>query len=181
MFFKNFFGHLKTVTKHRWLVFKLSIKAGIPIRGFFHDISKFSPTEFWESVKYYQGGKKSPISKSREVNGYSKAWMHHKGRNKHHLDYWYDFYLKEPPIIPFKYCAEMVCDKLSANMTYLGKDWNSNSELEYWNTREKDVVIANEKIKNFLTEVFEEVSKNGIDKTVTKKNLKRIYDKNVNN
>ena len=42
----NIFGHLKTITKHKWVVFKLSIKAGIPIRGLLHDLSKYSPTEF---------------------------------------------------------------------------------------------------------------------------------------
>ena len=115
---KNFFGHLKTVLKHKWIVFKLSIKAGIPIRGLLHDMSKFSPVEFWESVKFYQGGKKSPLAVSREVLGYSKAWLHHKGRNKHHLEYWYDEDLREQPIVPFKYCLEMVCDKLSACIVY---------------------------------------------------------------
>ena len=39
-------GHIKTVTKHKWLVFKLCCRAGIPWRGFMHDWSKFSPTEF---------------------------------------------------------------------------------------------------------------------------------------
>lgn len=173
----NIIGHLKTITKHRWIVFKLSIRAGIPLRGFLHDLSKYSPTEFWESAKYYQGGKRSPIPIAREEKGYSVAWLHHKGRNKHHLEYWYDADSKELPVIPFKYCAEMVCDRLSASMTYEGKNWKKESELEYWNTKEKDKVIANEKVKKFLTEVFIEVSKDGINKVITKQNLKKIYDK----
>lgn len=173
----NFIGHLKTVLKHKWQVFKLSIRAGIPLRGLMHDLSKFSYTEFSESVKYYQQGKRSPIPVAREENGYSKAWLHHKGRNKHHLEYWYDRELKVQPIIPFKYCEEMVCDKLAAGITYKGKEWTKEFELEYWNTKERDRVDTNEAIKNFLTEVFTEVSENGIDKTITKKNLKKIYDK----
>ncbi len=118
---KNLFGHLKTITKHKWVVFKLSIKAGIPIRGMLHDLSKYSIEEFCESVKYYQGGKRSPIQKAKEEKGYSLAWLHHKGRNKHHLEYWYDASLKEQPIMPFKYAEEMICDKLAARHSLSGK------------------------------------------------------------
>ena len=178
MNFKNFFGHLKTITTHKWVVFKLSVKAGIPIRGLLHDLSKYSWTEFVESVKYYQGGKKSPIEKAKREKGFSEAWLHHKGRNKHHLEYWYDQTLDVQPVIPFKYCAEMVCDKLAAGIVYQKENWTKEFELEYWNSREKNKTIANEKVKNFLTEVFTEVSINGIDKTITNKNLKKIYNKN---
>ena len=174
---QNIFGHFKTVARHKWTVFKLSIKAGIPIRGLLHDLSKFSYTEFSESVKYYQNGKRSPIPVAREEKGYSEAWLHHKGRNKHHLEYWYDADAKEPPIIPFKYCEEMICDKLAAGITYNGKEWKKELELDYWNTKERHKVIANEKIKEFITEVFEQVAEQGIDKTINKRNLRRIYDK----
>ena len=91
---KNFFGHFNTINKHRFMVFKLSIKAGIPFRGLVHDLSKYSPTEFIEVVKYYVGTK-SPIAICKMKEGYSKAWLHHKGRNKHHFEYWYDFNAKE--------------------------------------------------------------------------------------
>ena len=79
----KFFGHLKTVCKHKYYVFKYCCKAGIPVEGIFHDMSKFSPIEFWESVKYYQGNR-SPIDACKEENGWSACWLHHKGRNKHH-------------------------------------------------------------------------------------------------
>lgn len=174
---KNVFGHLKTITKHKWIVFKLSIKAGIPIRGFLHDLSKYSPTEFIESVRYYQGGERSPIKKAKEVKGYSDAYLHHIGRNKHHSEYWYDFETKETPIIPFKYSAEMICDKLAAGMVYQKEKWNEEYELKYWEEKEKGKTPINQKIEQFITEVFIEVSKNGIDKTIKKENLKRIYDK----
>lgn len=176
---KNIFGHLKTVLKHKLEVFKLSIKAGIPIRGLFHDMSKFSPAEFIESVKYYQGGKRSPLSKSREENGYSKAWLHHKGRNKHHLEYWYDEGLKEQPVVPYKYAVETICDKLAASKVYGGKNWTKESELKYWQDSEKENgrKHTNQKTKNFIEAVFIEVAENGIDKTITKQNLKALYKK----
>ena len=172
MKFKNFFGHLKTVLKHKWIVFKLSIKAGIPIRGFFHDMSKFSYIEFSESVKYYQGGKKSPLGKAREEIGYSKAWLHHKGRNKHHFEYWYDTESKEPPVMPLKYTLELVCDKLAASIVYEGKNWTKESELFFWNNRDRSRVTANQKMQDFLTEVFTEVSK--------KRNKPSYYKKEFN-
>lgn len=174
---KSFFGHLKTVLKHKWIVFKLSIKAGIPIRGLLHDISKFSYVEFSESMKYYQGGKRSPLGKAREELGYSKAWLHHKGRNKHHFEYWYDTEMKEPPIMPFKYTLEMVCDKIAASIVYEGKNWTKESELKFWNTRDKSRITANKCMQDFLTEVFEEISVKGINPVITKKNLKMLYDK----
>ena len=48
---KKAIKHFNLITKHRWIVFKLCVKAGIPFRGLLHDLSKYSPTEFIESVK----------------------------------------------------------------------------------------------------------------------------------
>ena len=48
---KNFFKHLKVVTKHRFLVFKYSCKVGIPFLGLIHDLSKYSYKEFSISEK----------------------------------------------------------------------------------------------------------------------------------
>ena len=87
---KNTIKHFNTVNKHRWIVFKLCCKAGAPWRGLVHDLSKYSPAEFWNSVKYYQGGKKSPIPVQKREEGFSDVWLHHRGRNKHHEEYWYD-------------------------------------------------------------------------------------------
>lgn len=176
---RNIIKHFHLITKHKLLVLKLCIKAGIPWRGLVHDLSKYSPTEFWESVKYYNG-KKSPISVCKEKKGYSVAWIHHKGRNKHHVEYWTDYSIKHNPylIIPFKYACELVCDQQAAGMTYQGKDWNQEYELEYWN-RVKNRFETNEKIKKFIERVHTEVARNGIDKTINKKNLKKWYKEYV--
>lgn len=171
----KFIGHFCTVTKHRWIVFKLCCRAGIPWRGLVHDLSKYSPVEFIESVKFYQGGKRSPINAAREIKGYSKAWLHHKGRNKHHVEYWYDPQMPDKlPIIPYKYAVEMICDGISASLVYHGKDWTPNCELEYWN-KHKDTTPTNEKIKDFVTEVYTQIAEKGIDKTINKTNLKELY------
>lgn len=59
---KNLWGHFTNVVKHKWIVFCLCCKAGIPVRGIMHDLSKFSITEFFQGVKYYRRWKKKPNS-----------------------------------------------------------------------------------------------------------------------
>lgn len=173
---KNYINHFRTITKHKWVVFKLCCRAGIPWRGLVHDLSKFSPTEFIESAKYYQGGKKSPIPVAKQQKGYSKAWLHHRGRNKHHVEYWTDTEAPDTfPIIPYKYTIEMICDGLAAGLVYAGKNWNEDFQLKYWENKRK-TAPANEKIKDLLTEVYTQISINGINKTITRKNMKKLYN-----
>ena len=173
---KNFILHLNLVNKHRFLVFKLCLKAGIPLRGLLHDLSKYSFTEFFESIKYFSGDR-SPISNCKKINGYSKAWLHHKGRNKHHHEYWYDYNAPDvTPIIPYKYVVEMICDNLAAGITYQGKNWTKEYQLSYYMKDKKEI---NPIIDKILIEVYTEVSKYGIDKIINKKNLKKIYYKHV--
>ncbi len=175
----NIIKHFKLVTYHKWLVFKLCCKVGEPWRGFMHDFSKYSPTEFFESAKYYVGTH-SPITEAKKENGYSKAWLHHKGRNKHHSEYWVDENAPEKtPIIPYPYAVEMVCDKIAAGMAYMGKNFTKEYELKYWEIEITKIKI-NEKIAQFITEVLTRVAKDGIDKTLTKNNMKEIYKKYVN-
>ena len=80
---QRFWGHLRTISKHRRAVRKLCFKCGLYWQGLTHDLSKYSPTEFWRGVKYYTG-KASPHVGERAEYGYSEAWLHHHNRNKHH-------------------------------------------------------------------------------------------------
>ena len=174
----NIFKHLHTVNKHRLLVFKLSIRAGIPLQGLIHDLSKYSFDEFFEGVKYYQGNY-SPIRNCIKENGYSKAWLHHKGRNKHHYEYWYDEEANPKCIVmPYKYFAEMVCDTLAAGMTYEGKNWTEEFQIGYY-MKKREKISINEKIDKALIDVYNEIAKNGIKDVVNKKNLSIIYNKYV--
>ena len=176
MIIKGAIKHTTLIIRHKWYVFVFCTKIGMPIRGLMHDMSKFSPTEFLESIKYYKGTY-SPITECKRKNGYSKAWLHHKGRNKHHPEYWFDRdAIVQTPMIPYKYVAEMICDKLSANKVYTGKKWTNRSELEYWQKERLNTKI-NEHISNMLTEVFEQVAENGINRTLKKKNIKALYKK----
>ena len=158
---------IKLVMKHKWTVFKLCCKIGMPWRGFMHDWSKFSPTEFFESIKYYNGHK-SPIEVCKEDKGYSEAWLHHKGRNKHHYEYWMEWTLPEKTVImPYKYAAEMICDKLAAGIVYQGNKWNQEWPMTYYmNEREK--ALMHPQIDQFMLAVFIDVRKNGLDETLTK-------------
>ncbi len=175
---KKIIKHFHTVNKHRWEVFKLSLKVGIPFRGLVHDLSKYSYEEFSESVKYYANGKYSPIVNCKKANGFSQAWLHHKGRNKHHFEYWYDISAPEPtPIIPFKYMLEMICDRIAASKVYRKKEYKTSDPLDYF-YKEKAKVILNPKLKSFLEDVFIEYSKSG-EKILNKKHLKELYLKNI--
>lgn len=168
--------HFKLITKHRWIVFKLCTKAGLPWRGLIHDLSKYSPTEFIESAKYYVGYK-SPIQVARQERQCSMAWLHHKGRNKHHEEYWYDFNAPiKAPVIPYKYTIEMLCDNLSAGMVYKEKDFKQEYPLIYWkNVKNKE--LFHPKMQQFFENIYMEIAKNGTNKVINKKFLKEQYNK----
>ncbi len=172
----NAIKHFKVITHHKFIVLKLCIKAGIPWRGLVHDLSKYSPTEFINSVKYYNQGTRSPIQKEKQERGYSKAWLHHKGRNKHHPEYWYDHNSPQQlPIMPYKYSCEMICDQLAAGIVYQGKNWTKEYQLKYWQ-KQRENFLLNEKLKKFEDVILEQVAKEGINNVITKKNLKKCYE-----
>ena len=126
--------HFITITKHRHLVMKLCFKMGLYKQGLLHDLSKYSYTEFSNSAKYYVGTY-SPTISERKEKGYSDIWMHHKGRNKHHYEYWFDFSNVEkkyvPIKIPIQYVKEMICDRIAASKVYLKDQYTKSSALEY--------------------------------------------------
>lgn len=172
---KKFLKHLNVVNKHRWKVFILCCKAGIPIRGLLHDLSKYTPEEFIETARYFGEGKYSPIRTCKEVNGYSNAWIHHKNHNKHHYEYWYDYTARiSSPIMPLKYFKEMVCDSLAAGMTYQGKDWTKEYQLSYWE-RTKEKAKMHPQMRILLEKVYKDVSVSGIDKVLKKGYLDNLY------
>ncbi len=145
--------HFKTITYHRYLVMKGCFKVGLYWQGLTHDLSKYSPTEFKVGVKYYQGTR-SPNNAEREDIGYSSAWLHHKGRNKHHYEYWVDYSIKYkggvgPVPMPRKYIAEMIMDRIAACKVYNGKDYTDSSALEYFQMG-KDVNLIHEETKKWL-------------------------------
>lgn len=131
----NAWGHFCTITRHRHLVMANCFRVGLYGRGLLHDLSKYSWSEFRIGARYYQDGMRSPNAAEREEKGWSDAWMHHKGRNKHHFEYWSDLNLVtrqyEPVPMPTKYLVEMVMDRIAACKVYSGAAYHDGSALEY--------------------------------------------------
>jgi hypothetical protein len=128
-------GHFKTITKHRHKVIRNCYKCGILWQGLRHDLSKYSPTEFIPGARFYVGTR-SPNELERLEYGYSLAWMHHKGRNRHHYEYWTDINMKtikvEPVEMPKRFLAEMFCDRIAASKIYNGKNYTDRHPLDYF-------------------------------------------------
>ncbi len=128
-------NHFKTINRHRFLVMKHCFQVGLYWQGLTHDLSKYAPIEFLTGAKYYTGTR-SPNAVERTEKGYSEAWMHHKGRNRHHYEYWTDLdpqigqYVAIP--MPRRYFVEMVMDRIAACKTYHGKDYQDSDALEYY-------------------------------------------------
>lgn len=136
--------HFLTITRHKLLVMDGCFRVGLIRQGLAHDLSKYSFTEFWNGAKYFQG-KRSPNAAEREDKGYSEAWMHHKGRNRHHYEYWSDMNMQtrqyEPVPVPRKYLVEMVMDRRAACMVYQGGTYTQRSPLTYYlDSRERHLM-----------------------------------------
>lgn len=149
------FEHFKLITKHKWYVFKHCCKAHLFRQGLTHDLSKYSPTEFFESVKYYNG-KHSPIDECKSVKGYSLAWLHHKGKNKHHFEYYIDNINGEQVAIqmPYQYALELVCDYLGAGQAYSKSRTNSRfyvDEYKWWENKCKKPLALHPHTKDFIS------------------------------
>ena len=171
----KFFKHFCTITKHRRIVRKICFKIGIPLQGMTHDLSKYSWVEFYNGAKYYLGTK-SPTIAEREDKGYSEAWMHHKGRNKHHFEYWFDCNkdgVYVPIKMPIKYLKEMFADRVAASKIYRGKNYTEDYPLEYLLThRGKDMLHPESftKLKEWLT-LLKEIGEKETCKIIKKEKM----------
>lgn len=128
--------HFKTITHHKLLVMKYCFRMGLYKQGLLHDLSKYSPVEFLVGAKYYQGDR-SPNNAEREDTGVSMAWLHHKGRNRHHFEHWVDYCPESEKVImgakmPRRYVAEMLADRIGASKNYRGDLYTNKDPLEYY-------------------------------------------------
>ena len=136
--------HFCTITRHRWLVRQGCFKVGLYWQGLTHDLSKYAPAEFLVGARYYQGTR-SPNAAERDDKGYSEAWMHHKGRNRHHFEYWTDLSREtrryEAVEMPRRFLAETVMDRIAACKIYQGEKYTDAAALEYFmESRERDLI-----------------------------------------
>ena len=165
---RNAKAHFGVVMRHKMEVMKGCFKVGLYWQGLVHDLSKFSPSEFCIGIYYFQGGKRSPNAAERELKGGSTAWMHHKGRNKHHYEYWMDAAPDKSGYIcqdmPRKYFVEMIMDRIAASKIYKGKDYTDAVPLEYLQLG-FDKKVMNPKTYKRLENIFIMLKEQGEDYT----------------
>ena len=171
--------HFCTITKHKFLVMKECFRVGLYRQGLLHDLSKYSWTEFRVGCRYYQGNR-SPNNAEREDRGYSSAWLHHKGRNKHHYEYWIDYSLDGTGLLagmrmPVRYVVEMFLDRIAASKVYKESRYRDSDPLEYYmNGKAGELMHPEtrkllEKLLHMLAEQGEETTYQYIRREVLKK------------
>ena len=149
------------------MVMRLCFRVGIGAQGLKHDLSKYSLTELKTGAKYYVGTR-SPNSLEREEKGYSEAWLHHKGRNKHHFEYWYDYSAKEkkyvPVPMPERYLLESFCDRIAASRNYNKDAYTDRMPLEYFQKGKAKALLHPESAA-LLEKLLTMLAEQGEDKT----------------
>lgn len=165
---QNIWNHFFTITQHKMLVMRNCFRVGLIRQGLLHDLSKYSPSEFWTGVKYYQGNR-SPNAAEREALGFSKAWLHHKGRNKHHFEYWIDFSIRMQDGLvghkmPVNYVAEMMMDRIAASKVYKGKEYNDGSPWEYY-CRSREYIVIHPETRALLEKLLLMLKEKGEEQT----------------
>ncbi|WP_306576143.1 DUF5662 family protein [Anaerotruncus massiliensis (ex Togo et al. 2019)] len=161
-------SHLRTINHHKLLVMKHCFRVGLYRQGLLHDLSKYSPVEFSAGAKYYQGDR-SPNEIERKERGYSAAWLHHKGRNKHHLEYWIDYdpgpgHRMTGMEMPVNYVAEMFCDRVAASKTYRGKAYRDSDPLDYY-LASRDHYLIHPNTRALLERLLGMLAEEGEDRT----------------
>ncbi len=162
-------NHFITITHHKVVVMKGCFRVGLYKQGLLHDLSKYTWEEFRTGVEYYQGTR-SPNAAEKEEKGYSSAWLHHKGRNKHHFEYWTDVSTKEENWkmvgvkMPLNYLVEMVMDRIAASKIYQGKNYTDASPHMYF-TRSKEHIIMHPETKEMLNKILTMLKEKGEKKT----------------
>lgn len=167
----NAWKHFKTITYHKYLVMKGCFRVGLYRQGITHDLSKYMPEEFLVGAKYYQGDR-SPNNAEREEKGYSGSWLHHKGRNKHHYEYWIDYCITNPeqvtaPVpMPDRYFAEMVMDRIAASKVYNKGNYTDKDPLRYYqNSLERAPEFLHEETRTKLEQILKMLAEEGEKKT----------------
>lgn len=161
--------HFKTITYHKYLVMINCFRVGLYKQGILHDLSKYSPSEFIVGARYFQGDR-SPNNAEREQEGYSSAWLHHKGRNKHHYEYWIDYSTKNipggmaPAPMPVNYVVEMLMDRIAACMVYKGDEYTDAAPLAYYQSG-KDPAPIHEETRRLLEKLLKMLAREGQEKT----------------
>ena len=165
-YLKAGWNHFKTITRHRMLVCEGCFKVGLYYQGLVHDLSKYNPVEFMTGVKYFQGDR-SPNAAERDAIGYPMAWLHHKGRNYHHNEFWTDFGKEFPNGVrgvkmPIKYLVENYMDRVAACKVYQKEKYTDRSAWEYFD-RSRNYIIMHPETKKMLEKMLLVLAEKGED------------------
>ena len=163
-------NHLRTILRHRHIVCRCCFRMGLYRQGLLHDLSKFAPVEFLAGARYYQGDR-SPNNREREVTGVSLSWLHHKGRNKHHFEYWVDYRIGDERVIggtpiPRVYIAEMIADRIGASRVYLNEAYGDAAPFRYYHESLPRLWFVHEEVKEQLFYLLAMLAAEGEDKTL---------------
>lgn len=131
----------KYILRHKWFVFQECWKAGIPLVGLTHDLSKLRLDELLPYAASFYGPKYPPLleihgdARGRALdNGHYKeavreafevAWLKHLHRNPHHWNYYVYHTDRGKTLVlemPERYRIEMVADWRGAGRAINGKD-----------------------------------------------------------
>ncbi len=144
----NAIQHIKTINHHKKLVMQGCFRLGLYWQGLTHDLSKYTWPELRIGIRYYMNDQ-SPHNGERREYGYSTAWLHHKGRNRHHAEYWIDYTADPDPEdrhvagmkMPVRYVIEMFVDRISASKNYRRDKYKDSDPLEYYEKRKSYMVV----------------------------------------
>ena len=163
--------HFQTITYHRRLVRQGCFRVGLYWQGLTHDLSKYSLTEFLVGAKYFQGDC-SPNNAEKEKKGYSSSWLHHKGRNKHHFEYWIDYSMpgSEGPLLigmkmPLRYVVEMFMDRIAACKVYQKEDYTDASPWLYHQKSKRVQAVMHPESLALLNHLLQMLADEGEKKT----------------
>lgn len=170
--------HAKMICIHKFHVARYCFAAGLYKQGITHDLSKFSPTEFIESLRYYTGSD-SPIVACKADRGYSLAWQHHKGRNRHHYEYWQDDFDHggRPLQIPFKFALELVCDYLGAGRAYMRRSFSYEQEYQWWQDKRNKPLAMHPQTILFVEGMLRQLAETNDISVLRSAHARKIYDR----
>ena len=173
--------HFFLICRHRHHVIANGRRCGIFWHCLRHDLSKFGPTEFFRSAKFYDGSH-SPVLEERKENDYfSLICQHHTKHNKHHWEYWVDFFKGHIIMLtmPWVYATEYVCDVLSASYCYDPKSFSGEKARDYFDER-KDHYFMTTITKEYIhwcLDRFATMGYRGLKKKDTKAKYQELLGK----
>ena len=108
------------------------------------------------------------ITQKEKKRANSSAWLHHKGRNKHHYEYWIDYgthgAVLEGMKMPVNYVVEMFLDRIAASKVYRGTAYTDRDPLDYF-LGGKGQYLMHEETEALLEKLLIMLAKQGEEKT----------------